>query len=141
MTRILTAADVAALLTIDDCIAAVETAFRHFGEGRIAPPQTLGVHAERGTFHVKAAVADVFAAKINANFPQNPRDHNLPTIQGVIIVMDIARGTPLGIFDSPLITTLRTAAATAVAAKYLARADSHTITIIGCVIQGAAHLE
>src|SRR6478672_1280417 len=48
MTRILTAADVAALLTIDDCIAAVETAFRNFGEGRIAPPQTLGVHGERG---------------------------------------------------------------------------------------------
>jgi len=141
MTRILTAADVAALLTIDDCITAVERVFRDYGEGRIAPPQSLGVHAASGTFHVKAAVADVFAAKINANFPGNPKQHGLPTIQGVIIVMDVDRGTPLGILDSALITTLRTAAATAVAAKHLACAEARTITIIGCGIQGEAHLE
>jgi len=141
MTRILTASDVAALLTIDDCIAAVETAFRDFGEGRIAPPQTLGVHGEHGTFHVKAAAADVFAAKINANFPDNPRQYGLPTIQGLIVVMDVERGTPLAILDSTLITTLRTAAATAVAAKHLAREDSRTMTIIGCGLQGRAHAE
>lgn len=141
MTRILTEADVAALLTIDDCIAAVEMVFRDYGEGRIAPPQSLGVHAPSGTFHVKAAVADVFAAKINANFPRNPQSFELPTIQGVIVVMDIERGSPLGILDSTLITTLRTAAASAVAAKHLALAVAHTMTIIGCGIQGQAHLE
>ena len=141
MTRILTQADVAALLTIDDCIAAVETVFRDYGEGRIAPPQSLGVHAPSGTFHVKAAVADVFAAKINANFPRNPQSYELPTIQGVIVVMDVERGTPLGILDSTLITTLRTAAASAVAAKHLALAGARTMTIIGCGIQGQAHLE
>src|SRR3954451_14681874 len=141
MTRILTAADVAALLTIDDCIAAVETAFRDFGEGRIAPPQTLGVHAERGTFHVKAAAADIFAAKINANFPRNPSRRGLPTIQGLIVVMNVDSGAPLGILDSTLITTLRTAAATAVAAKHLSRESSRTMTIIGCGIQGQAHAE
>jgi len=141
MTRILTQADVAALLSIDDCIAAVETVFRDYGEGRIAPPQSLGVHAPDGTFHVKAAAADVFAAKINANFPQNPQRHGLPTIQGVIVVMDIERGTPLGILDSTLITTLRTTAASAVAAKHLARANARTMTIIGCGIQGQTHAE
>ena len=141
MTRILTAADVAALLTIDDCIAAVETAFRDFGEGRIAAPQSLGVHGDHGTFHVKAAAADVFAMKINANFPDNPLLHALPTIQGLIVVMDLDCGTPLGILDSTLITTLRTAAATAVAAKHLSRESSRTMTIIGCGIQGRAHAE
>jgi alanine dehydrogenase len=141
MTRILTAADVAALLTIDDCIAAVESAFRDFGKGRIAPSQTLGVHAECGTFHVKAAAADVFAAKINANFPENPARRGLPTIQGLIVVMDVDSGAPLGILDSTLITTLRTAAATAVAAKHLARESSRTMTIIGCGIQGQAHAD
>jgi ornithine cyclodeaminase/alanine dehydrogenase-like protein (mu-crystallin family) len=55
--------------------------------------------------------------------------------------MDVERGTPLGILDSTLITTLRTAAATAVAAKHLAREDSRTMTIIGCGIQGRAHAE
>lgn len=141
MTRILTAADVAAVLTLDDCIAAVEAIFRGYGEGNVLPPQSLGVHAAVGTFHVKAAVADVFAAKINANFPGNPQHHGLPTIQGTIVVMDIERGTLLGILDSTRITTLRTAAATAVAAKHLAREDARTMTVIGCGIQGRASLD
>ena len=141
MTRILTRDDVAAVLSLDDCIAAVEDAFRAYGEGRTTPPQSLGVHAEHGTFHIKAALADVFAAKLNANFPDNRRRHGLPTIQGVIVVVDPGNGTLLGILDSALITTLRTAAATAVAAKYLARADARTVTVIGCGVQGQAQLE
>jgi alanine dehydrogenase len=141
MTRILTQNDIAAVLSLDDCIAAVEQAFRAYGEGRIAPPQSLGVHAEHGTFHIKAALADVFAAKLNANFPDNRRRHGLPTIQGVILVVDPDDGTLLGILDSALITTLRTAAATAVAAKYLARMDARTVTVIGCGVQGRAQLE
>jgi len=141
MTRILTRSDVAAVLNLDDCIAAVEEVFRNYGQGRIAPPQSMGIHAEAGAFHIKTAVTDLFAAKINANFPQNPQLHSLPTIQGVIVLIDLDRGTPLAILDSTLITTLRTAAATAVAAKYLARGDAHTVTIVGCGNQGRAHLE
>lgn len=141
MTRILTAGDVAAVLSLDDCIAAVEEAFRAYGEGRIPPPRSLGVHSEHGTYHVKAALGPVFAAKLNANFPDNRRRHGLPTIQGVILVLDPDRGTPIGILDSALITTLRTAAATAVAAKYLARAGARTATVIGCGVQGRAQLE
>src|SRR5216683_1682156 len=136
MTRILTRDDVCQLLTIDDCIDVVETVFRRFGEGSIAPPASLGIHVEGGGFHVKAAAIDrTFAAKINANFPGNPAAHGLPTIQGVIIVSDAGRGTPLAIMDSIEITTLRTAAATAVAAKYLAKRDAAVATICGCGVQ------
>ena len=141
MTLLLTHDDIVRLLTIDDCLTAVEDAFRGFGEGRIAPPQSLGLHADDGTFHIKAAMTDVVAVKINANFPRNAERHGLPTIQGVIVVMDRERGTPLAIMDSAWITTLRTAAATAVAAKYLAREDTTTMTIIGCGVQGRAHVE
>lgn len=141
MTRILTQGDVAAVLMVSDCISAVEEAFRSYGEGRAQRPQSMGIHAEAGTFHIKAATAEIFAAKINANFPDNPQRHGLPTIQGVIVVADIERGTPLGILDSILITSLRTAAASAVAAKYLARHDANTMTIVGCGSQGRAHLE
>ena len=141
MTRILTRADLETLLTPEDCLASVEEAFRSYGEGRGAAPKSVGLHAAAGTFHVKAAVADVFAAKINANFAENPRRHALPTIQGVIVVMDVERGAVLAILDSTLITTLRTAAATALAAKYLAREDAATITIVGCGTQGRASLE
>ena len=141
MTRILTRTDLANLLTPEDCLSSVEEAFRSYGEGRVTAPKSLGLHAATGTFHIKAAIADVFAAKINANFPENPRHHQLPTIQGVIVVFDMERGTPLAILDSALITTLRTAAATAVAAKYLARRGAETITVIGCGTQGRASLE
>jgi len=141
LTRILTHGELATLLTPEDCLASVEAAFRDYGEGRTAAPKSLGLHAPVGTFHVKAATADVFAAKINANFPGNPRQHQLPTIQGVIVVMDLERGTPLAILDSALITTLRTAAATALAAKLLARRHADTVTVIGCGTQGRASLE
>jgi ornithine cyclodeaminase/alanine dehydrogenase-like protein (mu-crystallin family) len=141
VTLILTARELATILTPRDCLSSVEEAFRSYGEGRSAAPKSLGFHAPEGTFHIKAAAANIFAAKINANFPGNPRRHGLPTIQGVIVVMDLDRGTPLAIFDSALITTLRTAAATAVAAKYLARNDASTVTVIGCGTQGRASLE
>ncbi|HEU4886348.1 MAG TPA: ornithine cyclodeaminase family protein [Thermoanaerobaculia bacterium] len=141
MTRLLTRDDVAAVLTPADCLQAVEEAFRSYGEGRAGAPKSVGFHAPRGTFHIKAAMADVMATKINANFPDNPSRHQLPTIQGVIVVMDCERGTTLAILDSTLITALRTAAATAVAAKYLARADAKTLAVIGCGTQGRATVE
>lgn len=141
MTRLLTRDDVAAVLTPADCQQAVEDAFRSYGEGRAGAPKSVGFHAARGTFHIKAALADVFATKINANFPGNPELHRLPTIQGVIVVMDLERGTALAILDSTLITALRTAAATAIAAKHLARADAKTLAVIGCGTQGRASVE
>ena len=141
MTLVLTRADLAPVLTLADCLPVVEDAFRCHAEGGTAPPQSMGMHAPAGTYHIKAALADVFVAKINANFPENPRRHQLPTIQGVIVVFDTERGTPLAILDSALITTLRTAAATAVAAKYLSREDAKTVTVIGCGLQGRASLD
>jgi alanine dehydrogenase len=136
----LTPRDVAGLLTIDDCIGAVEQAFRLYGEGKAIPPGVLSMHMGDGGFHVKAGVLDVgrhyFAAKVNGNFPENPARFGLPTIQGVIVLCDARKGNPLAVMDSRDVTSLRTAAATAVAAKHLARADSRILTICGCGNQG-----
>ncbi|HET7189838.1 MAG TPA: ornithine cyclodeaminase family protein, partial [Gemmatimonadaceae bacterium] len=84
--------------------------------------------------------AHVFAAKVNANFPQNPISRGLPTIQGVIILFDADCGRPLAVLDSIEITSVRTAAATAVAARHLARADAGVATICGCGEQGRSQL-
>lgn len=138
MTRLLTRTDIAAVLTLQDCIAAVEQAFHDYDAGRLAKSASLAVRGEHGTFHVKAARSTVFAAKINANFPGNPSQYGLPTIQGAIVVMDTDRGELLAVMDSTLVTTLRTAAATAVAAKHLARTDASIAAIIGCGAQGRA---
>jgi alanine dehydrogenase len=136
--------DIQKLLTLDECIDAVERAFRLHGEGKASPPAVLSVHVPEGGFHVKAGVLNLgrsyFAAKVNGNFPENNARFGLPTIQGVIVLCDADKGTPLAIMDSRDITSLRTAAATAVAAKYLARRNSRTITICGCGNQGRVQL-
>lgn len=143
-TLLLTRREVAALLTIEECIKAVENAFKFYGEGKTVPPGILGIHATDGGFHIKAGLLEVgrhyFVAKTNANFPQNMQRHDLPTIQGIIIVCDAENGYPLAVMDSIEITILRTGAATAVAAKYLARPDSHVATICGCGNQGRIQL-
>jgi alanine dehydrogenase len=143
-TLILTRREVAALLSIEECTDAVEHVFKLYGEGKTQAPGVLGVHAHDGGFHIKAGVLQLnrsyFAAKINANFPQNPKRLGLPTIQGVIVLSDADNGYPLAVMDSTEITSQRTAAATAVAAKYLARPESKTLTICGCGIQGRASL-
>jgi alanine dehydrogenase len=141
---LLSRSDVVAMLGVDECMAAVEQAFRMHAEGASLPPDVLGVHANDGGFHVKAAGLPLkrfyFAAKINANFPANPARFNLPTIQGLVLLFDAERGTPLAVIDSMEITAIRTAAATAIATKYLARDDARTLTICGCGIQGRAQL-
>ena len=141
-TLLLTRSDVAALLDLDTCISAVEEAFRLHGEGE-ATTGVLGIHVPGGGFHIKAGTLRLsrlyFAAKTNANFPNNPA-RGLPTIQGVIVLADAEVGTPLALLDSMEITTLRTGAASAVAAKFLARADARTVGLIGCGNQGWVQL-
>jgi len=139
-TLLLSRSEVADLLSIDEYIAAVEQVFKLYGEGKTQPPGILGVHAHDGGFHIKAGVLELarsfFAAKINANFPQNAKRFGLPLIQGAIFLADAQNGYPLAILDSRQITIQRTGAATAVAAKYLARPDSKSILICGCGNQG-----
>ena len=143
-TVILKRADVASLLGIDECMDAVEHAFKMRAFGEAAEPGILGIHATDGELHIKAGILNLqrpyFVAKINANFPMNPKRHGLPTIQGVVAVSDASNGKLLALMDSMEITTIRTGAATGIAAKYLARPDSKTATIIGCGNQGRISL-
>src|SRR5262245_23819232 len=144
MTLILSRSDVHALLTLPDCIAAVEQAFALHADGKTLGPGVLGVHVPGGGFHVKAAglvgARRYFAAKTNANFPENPKAFGRPTIQGAVVLFDAGHGELLAVMDSGSITALRTGAATAVAAKYLARPESRVATIVGCGVQGEIQL-
>jgi alanine dehydrogenase len=142
--RILSRRDVLELLSLPDCIAAVEHAFRLHADGRTLGPGVLGIPAAGGGFHIKAAGLvgehSYFAAKTNANFPDNARRFGLPTIQGTIVLADALTGNPLAVMDSGSVTALRTGAATAVAAKFLARPDARVATIVGCGVQGEVQL-
>jgi ornithine cyclodeaminase/alanine dehydrogenase-like protein (mu-crystallin family) len=141
---VLTRRDVVDLLGLDDCISAVEGAFRLHAEGGSLPPGVLSVHAADGGFHIKAAGLRLgrpyFAAKTNGNFPGNPARHGRPAIQGVVVLCDAEHGTPLAVMDSIAITAIRTGAATAVAARHLARPGARVATICGCGAQGDLQL-
>lgn len=145
-TLLLRRDEVAELLRMTDCIDAVERAFLHHARGASISPAILGAHVDGGGFHVKTAGMHdaidgrpVFAAKINANFPGNPDREGLPTIQGVLALFDAMNGRLLALIDSIEITILRTAAATAVAAKYLAP-EVATVAICGCGEQARSQL-
>jgi ornithine cyclodeaminase/alanine dehydrogenase-like protein (mu-crystallin family) len=142
-TLVLTRSDVLALLTLPECITAVEDAFRRHAQGRTLAPGVLGIPVDGGGFHIKAAglagEPSYFAAKTNANFPGNA-SVGLPTIQGTVLLADARTGVPLAVMDSGSVTALRTGAATAVAARRLARPDARAATIVGCGIQGEIQL-
>ena len=132
---------------MEDCIDAVEQAFLSHARARTVAPGVLGTHVEGGGFHVKTAgllasrdEPSVYVTKINSNFPGNPERRSLPTIQGVVALFDAEDGRLLALLDSMEITSLRTAAATAVAAKHLARDDAATVTICGCGAQSRSQL-
>ncbi len=143
-TLLLDREDIASLLTLGDCIVAVENAFRAHSEGKSLTPGLLHTDAPNGEFHVKAGgfrePTPYFALKANAGFFKNAECYGLPNIQGLILLYSAETGVPLAVMDSGGITMQRTGAATAVAAKYLARAGSKTVTVCGCGTQGRVQL-
>jgi alanine dehydrogenase len=143
--RVLSRSQVLELLSLPECIEAVECALCLHAEGRTLGPGVLGVPGARGGFHIKAAgllfgTRSYFAAKTNANFPDNLQRFGLPTIRGTVVLADAENGEPLALMDSASVTALRTGAATAVAAKHLARPDSRVATVVGCGAQGERQL-
>jgi len=142
-TRILARADVAALLSLEDCIGVVEAAFRDHAEGRSLGSGVLGLPVPGGGFHLKAAGlggdAPLFAAKLNGNFDANA-SLGMPRILGLIVLCDAANGYPVAVMDSTFITLVRTGAATAVAARHLALPHASTVTVAGCGVQGRIQL-
>lgn len=140
--RVLGERDIGLVLSMRDCVEALTLAFQ---ENKRAPVRSFvgGVAAGQGKFHIKSALRDgdrpLFVAKINANYPGNPA-LGMPTIQGILALFDADNGRPLALMDSGALTAVRTAAATAVAARFLAPPDATTVAIIGCGTQALQHI-
>ena len=124
---ILRRSEVAALMNPAAYLAAAEAAFRSYANGDANVPAPMHIPVQNGGFHVKGALVILdrayVAVKLNGNFPGNPQRHGLPTIQGVVLLCDAADGSVLAVIDSIEITLRRTAAASALAARFLARPD------------------
>jgi alanine dehydrogenase len=138
-------ATIASLVSTEDCVAAVESAFSAHAHGRSLAPQLTHVDADGGEFHMKVGglrneASCYFTCKINGGFFGNQSKLGLPNIIGLIQLSDGTNGSPLAVLESGYITRLRTGAATAVAAKYLARPESKTVTLCGAGSQGEMQL-
>ena len=142
----LSQADVNAVgVTMAEVIAALETAFKEKGQGRVEMPPKPGIHPGEGDNFIHAMPAYIPAlnsagVKWVSGFPENYR-RNLPYITGLLIFNDVETGLPLAVMDCVWITGMRTGAATAVAAKYLARPDSSVLGMLGCGVQGRTNME
>jgi alanine dehydrogenase len=123
------------LIKMSDVINVVEEAFRMCGEGRGKMPAKTYLSVEHGDFRaMPAALPGCAGVKWVNVHPQNP-SLGLPSIMAILIYNDPETGYPLAIMDATEITAYRTGAAAAIASKYLARRDSHTIGIIGAGFQ------
>ena len=142
----LSQADVAAVgLTMAAVIEALELAFREKAEGRVEMPPKPGIHPGEGDNFIHAMPAYIPALKSAgvkwvSGFPGNA-SRGLPYVTGLLIFNDVDTGLPLAVMDCVWITAMRTGAATAVAARYLARPESSVAGILGCGVQGRTNVE
>ena len=141
----LSRADVEAIgVTMREIIDALAIAFREHGEGHVEMPPKPGVHSRPDAFiHAMPAYIPALRAigmKWVSGYPAN-QARGLPYITGLLILNDDDTGLPLAVMDCTWITGMRTGAATALAARYLARPESATVGILGCGVQGRTNLE
>ena len=141
----LSQADVASLgVTMKEIIDALFVAFREHGNGNVEMPPKPGVHTQPDAFiHAMPAYIPALKSvgmKWVSGYPDNYK-RGLPYITGLLILNDDETGIPLAVMDCTWITAMRTGAATAVAAKYLARPESESVGILGCGVQGRSNLE
>ena len=132
-------AEVAGLLDPDALIEAVGTALVDLSAGRASVPQRIASFTPAGLLGAMVAWVpshDLLAAKLVSVFPRNV---GLPTHQALIAVFDARSGTPLTLLDGEEITAQRTAAASALATRLLARPEARTLAIVGTGVQARSH--
>lgn len=127
-----------------DVIEIVEEAFHEKAEGRVEVPPKPGIHPQKNAFihAMPAFIPRMRSAGVKwvSGFPENP-ERGLPYVSGLLTLNDPKTGVPICVMDCTWITAKRTGAATAIAAKHLAREGSKTFGILGCGVQGRSNLE
>jgi len=132
-------------LTMAEIIDALDVAFREKGKGLTEMPPKPGIHPGGGDNFIHAMPAYIPAMKAAgvkwvSGFPGNHK-MGLPYITGLLILNDPETGLPISVMDCVWITAMRTGAASALSARYLARPESSVIGILACGVQGRTNLE
>jgi alanine dehydrogenase len=143
--RLLDQATVGRLLPIGACIEVMTSALRALARGDAVLPLRTVIRIPETTnaFAVMPAYVNdlgpVIGAKVITVYPGN---HSTPldAHQGAVLLFDSATGALAAVVDATAITTVRTAAVSAVATRLLARRDASRLAILGAGVQGQAHL-
>jgi ornithine cyclodeaminase/alanine dehydrogenase-like protein (mu-crystallin family) len=150
--RLLTEADVRAVLTTDELIETMSTALGQFSSGAVDQPMrpVISVKGDEGFFatmpafvrsaNTGAAAAAALGAKLVTVFVDNS-DRGLPSHLASIVLLDPETGALLALMDGRYITEVRTAAVSAVSSRLLARRTAASLAIIGSGVQAHSHLE
>jgi ornithine cyclodeaminase len=135
--------EVAGLLPIGDVLVALESAFRAQADGKIRMPLRTMAPNDNGLLGaMPAAIATgpvSLGAKLVTFFPGNAAS-GIPTHQALIALFDARSGKPVAIMDGRFITEIRTAAASALATRALARTDARILAVLGTGVQARAHV-
>ncbi len=140
----LSKADVEAVkMTMSEVIALLEEAFLEKGNGRVEMPPKPGIHTMPDAFihAMPAFISSMHSAGVKwvSGYPENSK-RGLPYISGLLILNDVQTGIPYTVMDCTWITAVRTGAASALSAKYLARPESKSVGILACGVQGRTNL-
>jgi ornithine cyclodeaminase/alanine dehydrogenase-like protein (mu-crystallin family) len=130
-------------LSLKEVIGLVEQGLKEHGLKKVENPPKPGIHPRKNSFiHAMPAYfrdLNIGGIKWVSGFPDN-RDHQLPQILGLLILNDMSTGAPLCVMDCRWITAIRTAAVTAITAKYCAREDASVLGVVGAGVQGRHNL-
>jgi ornithine cyclodeaminase/alanine dehydrogenase-like protein (mu-crystallin family) len=131
-------------LSMKEIIDLLEKAFLEKGSGNVEMPPKPGVHTMPDAFiHAMPAYIPAMKSagiKWVGGYPENFK-RGLPYISGLMILNDVETGIPYAVMDCAWITAMRTGAASALSAKYLAQPNSETVGILACGVQGRTNLE
>ncbi|MCX6280365.1 MAG: ornithine cyclodeaminase family protein [Bacteroidetes bacterium] len=144
MTLILKRSDVESVLTMKDCMAAVEQAFRELSEGTAILPLRTAISPPDGlSLYMPAYLKQMgaLACKVVTVYKNNPSKYNMPTTIGKVLLQDPATGNVICIMDGGYLTAVRTGAASGVATQYLARRQEGQVAgIFGAGVQAKMQL-
>jgi len=130
---------------MNEVIEAVELAFKEKGLGRVQMPAKIYLFYKKYNGDLRAMPSyleelDISAVKIVNVHPDNRTKYGLPTVMATIVLVDPKSGAPIAIMGGTTITAMRTGAAGAVAAKYLARKNSKVVGLVGAGMQARTQL-
>jgi ornithine cyclodeaminase len=140
---VLSAADVERLFTLDVAIESQRTAFTALGRGTaVLPPRLLVPGAGESVAFCYAARLSPDGAAVSKFGSVNPANsaRGLPSVTALVTVLDAETGQPVAVMDGTSVTTIRTSAASAVAASVLARSGARTLAVLGSGVQAKAHV-